>query len=87
VSVINIETRFRCGTHPPLTERERRVLTELALGSSTEEAAAAIQLSPHTVRSHVKSALRKLGAQTRSHAVAIAIAQGEIDVATALLSA
>jgi len=63
-----------------LTERERRVLTELALGCSTEEVAAAMHLSPHTVRSHIKSALRKLRAQTRSHAVAIALARGEIDV-------
>jgi len=60
------------------------VLTELAIGSSTDEAAAAIHLSPHTVRSHIKSALRKLRAQTRSHGVAIAITEGEIDVAEML---
>ena len=64
----------------PLSERERSVLTELAIGRSTEEAAEAMHLSPHTVRSHVKSALRKLGAQTRSHGIAIAIADSQIDV-------
>jgi DNA-binding CsgD family transcriptional regulator len=63
-----------------LSERERRVLTELASGKSTEGAAASMCISPHTVRSHVKSALRKLGAQTRSHGIAIAIAEGAIDV-------
>jgi len=67
-----------------LTERERRVLTELALGGSTDEVARAMHLSPHTVRSHIKSALRKLGAQTRSHGVALALAQGEIDVGALL---
>jgi DNA-binding CsgD family transcriptional regulator len=63
-----------------LTPRERRVLFELARGRTTEDAAAAIGLSPHTVRSHLKSAVRKLGAETRTQAVAIAIAQGAIQV-------
>jgi anti-anti-sigma factor len=64
----------------PLTPRERRVLFELACGRTTENAAAAIGLSPHTVRSHLKSAARKLGAETRAQAVAIAITQGAIQV-------
>jgi anti-anti-sigma factor len=63
-----------------LTPRERRVLFEFARGRTTEEAAAAIGLSPHTVRSHLKSAVRKLGADTRTQAVAIAITQGAIQV-------
>ena len=63
-----------------LTPRERRVLFEFASGRTTEEAAAAIGLSPHTVRSHLKSAARKLGADTRTQAVAIAITQGAIQV-------
>lgn len=61
-----------------LTERERRVLSELALGRSTEEMAATIYLSPHTVRSHIKSAMAKLGARTRAQAVALALADGTI---------
>jgi anti-anti-sigma factor len=63
-----------------LTPRERRVLLEFARGRTTAAAAAAIGLSPHTVRSHLKSAARKLGAETRTQAVAIAIAQGAIQV-------
>lgn len=60
--------------------RERRVLAELAGGRTTDAAASAIGLSPHTVRSHLKGAARKLGAETRAHAVALAITQGAIAV-------
>ena len=63
-----------------LTPRERRVLFELARGRTTEAAAAVIGLSPHTVRSHLKSAARKLGAETRTQAVALAIMHGAIVV-------
>ncbi len=66
---------------PLLTGRERLVLIELALGRTTEEMAATIYLSPHTIRSHIKSAMAKLGARTRSQAVAIALSDGLIESA------
>ena len=62
-----------------LSDRELTVLGELARGSATEEIAATMVLSPHTVRSHVKAAMRKLDARTRAHAVAIALGAGAID--------
>ena len=62
-----------------LSRRERAVLGELAQGRVTEEIAQALVLSPHTVRSHVKAAMRKLGAHTRAHAVAIALSAGAIE--------
>ena len=62
-----------------LSGRERAVLTELAQGHATEEIAGALFLSPHTVRSHVKAAMRKLDARTRAHAVAIALTAGAIE--------
>jgi DNA-binding CsgD family transcriptional regulator len=62
-----------------LSKRERQVLDELARGSYTEEMAAALHLSPHTIRSHVKALLRKLGARTRAHAVAIAYRHGALE--------
>ena len=67
-------------TGAPLTTRERQVLFELARGHTTDGAAAAIGLSPHTVRSHLKSAACKLDAKTRAQAVALAINQGSIEV-------
>ena len=62
-----------------LSERELAVLGQLARGLLTEEVASEMFLSPHTIRSHVKAAMRKLGARTRAHAVAIALTAGAID--------
>ena len=62
-----------------LSEREMDVLAGLARGEATEEIAEHMYLSPHTVRSHVKAAMRKLDARTRTHAVAIAMTAGKIE--------
>ena len=62
-----------------LTEREHDVLERIAEGHATEEIAELLHVSPHTVRSRIKSVLRKLGARNREHAVAIAMTEGAID--------
>ena len=62
-----------------LSGREIAVLEEIALGTSTEEIAAKLHVSPHTVRTHIKNILRKLDARTRAHAVAIAYAEDAIN--------
>jgi DNA-binding CsgD family transcriptional regulator len=62
-----------------LSEKERAVLRELARGHSTDETAQVLSVSPHTVRTHIKNGLRKLGARTRAHAVAIALSEGVIE--------
>jgi DNA-binding NarL/FixJ family response regulator len=64
---------------PVLSPRERRVATELARGSGTEEIAEALYLSPHTVRTHIRNIQRKLGARTRAHAIAVAITNRELE--------
>jgi PAS domain S-box-containing protein len=61
-----------------LTEREREVLTRLALGETGEEVAAHLFISPHTVRRHVANAREKLGARTRAQAIAIALRRREL---------
>ncbi len=61
------------GTHPQLSRREREILELLANGLSTDDVAEHLTLSAHTVRTHVKNAMRKLGASTRAHAIAIAM--------------
>jgi DNA-binding CsgD family transcriptional regulator len=61
-----------------LTERESQVLSLLADGRSGAQIAAELVLSPETVRTHVRNAMSKLGATTRSHAVALALQRGEI---------
>ena len=61
-----------------LTERESQVLSLLAVGQSGAQIASELVVSPETVRTHVRNAMSKLGAATRSHAVALALQRGEI---------
>jgi DNA-binding NarL/FixJ family response regulator len=63
----------------PLTEREREILQLLAEGLHTEEVAARMGLSAETVKSDTKRAIQKLEADTRVHAVAIALRQAIIE--------
>lgn len=56
-----------------LTQREREVLRLLAEGLSNEEIGKRLFISPETVRTHVRKAMEKLGAGTRTQAVALAI--------------
>jgi DNA-binding CsgD family transcriptional regulator len=65
-------------TRPSLTWRERQVLSLLAGGWSGAQIAAELVLSTATVRTHIRNAMSKLGAKTRTHAVAIALQGGEI---------
>ena len=53
----------------PLTPREWEVLDLLCQESSTDEIADTLVLSVETVRSHIKSVLRKLGVRSRQEAV------------------
>ena len=57
----------------PLSEREREILQLLAEGFHTEEVARRIGLSIETVKSDTKRVIAKLQADTRTHAVAIAL--------------
>lgn len=61
---------------PRLTDREREVLTLLALGDSNKVIAEKLHLSPETVRAHTRSARLRLGARSRSHAIALALRSG-----------
>ncbi len=65
-------------TRPPLTRREREILGRLAEGLSGAQIAEKLVLSPETVRTHVRNAMAKLGASTRSQAVALALQQQQI---------
>jgi DNA-binding CsgD family transcriptional regulator len=66
------------GDRPPLTRREREILGLLAEGMSGAQIAEKLVLSPETVRTHVRNAMAKLGASTRSQAVALALRREEI---------
>jgi DNA-binding NarL/FixJ family response regulator len=63
---------------PDLTQRERDVLRLLADGHSNEEIGKELFISPETVRTHVRKAMEKLDADTRTQAVATALRQSLI---------
>jgi DNA-binding NarL/FixJ family response regulator len=58
---------------PQLTQRERDVLRLLADGLSNEEIGKRLFISAETVRTHVRKAMEKLDADTRTAAVARAL--------------
>jgi PAS domain S-box-containing protein len=57
----------------PLTNREREVITLIALGDETAQIAEKLHISPDTVRTHVRNAMSKLGARTRAQLVALVL--------------
>jgi DNA-binding NarL/FixJ family response regulator len=59
-----------------LTPREREVLQRLAAGLANKQIADQLRISEHTVKFHVASILGKLGASTRTEAVALGIRHG-----------
>ena len=62
----------------PLTKREREILRFLADGMRNEQVARELSISPLTVRTHVKKAMDKLEADTRTQAVARALRESLI---------
>jgi len=60
----------------PLTARERECLTWVACGKTDGEIAIIIDRSAETARFHVRNAVTKLDAASRSHAVAKAMRRG-----------
>ena len=56
-----------------LTEREREVVTLIAMGHDTGDIAADLHISPETVRTHVRNAMGKLNVHTRAQLVAVVL--------------
>jgi DNA-binding NarL/FixJ family response regulator len=69
----------RATPHPrigELTDRERELAGWVATGRSNDEIAAALGVSPATVRTHVSRAMVKLGARDRAQLVVFALESG-----------
>jgi len=60
-----------------LTQREREVVTLIALGRLTAQIAEELNVSGDTVRTHVRNAMSKLGARTRAQLVAIVLSRDD----------
>jgi DNA-binding NarL/FixJ family response regulator len=63
----------------PLSRRETEILQKVAYGATTKEVARDLDISPHTVKTHLERIFEKLGANDRAQAVAIAIRGGIVE--------
>jgi DNA-binding NarL/FixJ family response regulator len=63
----------------PLTAREREVLRLVAQGFPGKQIAGALGISERTVKFHTASLIRKLGADNRAQAVALAAQRGLLE--------
>ena len=63
-----------------LTARESEVLGWIKAGKNNWEISEILHISERTVKFHVANLCRKLGANTRAHAVAIALQRGLLAV-------
>jgi PAS domain S-box-containing protein len=59
-----------------LSRREREIVRLVALGGTGPEIADELQIAHHTVRTHVRNAMIKVGARSRAHLVAKALGDG-----------
>jgi two-component system response regulator DegU len=66
----------------PLTARETQILSCIANGSSNKQVAHVLGISNQTIKNHVSAILRKLNANDRAHAVALAISNQWVSVDT-----
>lgn len=65
----------------PLTERELEIVELVAQGSSNKDIAAALTLSPNTVKVHLRNVFAKLGVQSRTELTMLAVRSGWVAVA------
>ena len=63
-----------------LTPREVDVLRLVAGGNANKQIAARLSLTEETVKAHIRNILGKLGANDRTHAVAIGVKRGIIEL-------
>ena len=60
----------------PLTYRETQILNYIADGNTNKQIAYILRISEQTIKNHVSAILRKLHANDRAHAVALAMRDG-----------
>lgn len=74
------------GSHQPpklayaLTSREIEILTWTARGKSARDIGTILHITKRTVDAHANSAVRKIGAMNRTHAVVVALRDQIIDI-------
>jgi DNA-binding NarL/FixJ family response regulator len=71
-----VRIEFNDATLADLTSRELAVLELVTNGMSNEEIAEQLYLSLNTVKTHIRTTYRKIGASTRAHAIIWGVRQG-----------
>jgi DNA-binding CsgD family transcriptional regulator len=61
-----------------LSAREREVVRLVAAGATGPEIADELRIAHDTVRTHARNAMAKVGARSRAHLVAKALAEGHV---------
>ena len=74
-----VEVRASVASEIALTPREQEVLQQVAEGLSNKQIAAQLHLSARTVNFHLDNAYSKLGVNTRTEAVMVALQKGWIE--------
>jgi len=64
----------------PLTNRELQILSCIANGNTNKQVAHKLGISEQTIKNHVSAILRKMNANDRAHAVALAIGNRWVSV-------
>jgi len=62
-----------------LTEREISILKEARFGLSNDQISKNLYITIHTVKAHLSSVMKKLGAKNRCEAIYIAVKNNIID--------
>jgi two-component system response regulator DegU len=62
--------------YAPLSDREMDILLLITQGESNKQIAYSLNISPQTVKNHISSVLRKLGAEDRTQAAVLALRRG-----------
>ena len=64
------------GTSSPLSQREKQIVSALAAGKDPKTIAQSLDISVHTVRSHLKTIYRKVGVRTQLELVTRVLGEG-----------
>ena len=82
LSPVVVKRIYKCELREQITNRERDVLNLMAEGLCNKSIARLLEIGLGTVKTHARSLMMKMGAQSRTHAVVIAAQLGLVGIDT-----